>query len=115
MSRQDPTPAVDPLHRWIRWMTHLNIGAALGMVAWVAWSGWQVMTGQIGNPPQRPPSAALLSAHAPHRAHGPNTPAGQPLHLLTAQEAADAHAHCHPPAKPEAWAAKQAPVKEADL
>ncbi len=31
----------------IRLMTHLNVGAALGMVAWIAWSGWQLSTGQL--------------------------------------------------------------------
>ncbi|WP_162911011.1 hypothetical protein [Azohydromonas sediminis] len=41
----------DPLVRLWRLMTHVNIGAALGMVAWLAWSGWQVVTGQ--NPTMR--------------------------------------------------------------
>lgn len=37
----------DPLvHLW-RFMTHVNAGATLGMVAWLAWSGWQVVTGRL--------------------------------------------------------------------
>jgi hypothetical protein len=39
---------VNFVERVMRIMTHINIGAALGMVAWVLWSGWQVVTGQIG-------------------------------------------------------------------
>jgi hypothetical protein len=26
--------------RVMRIMTHVNVGAALGLVAWVLWSGW---------------------------------------------------------------------------
>lgn len=43
----------DPVLRLIGLMTHLNIGAALGMAAWLLASGWQVVTGQIGQAPQR--------------------------------------------------------------
>lgn len=35
------------IERVMRVMTHINIGAALGMAAWVLWSGWQVVTGQV--------------------------------------------------------------------
>lgn len=35
------------IERVMRDMTHINIGAALGLVAWVLWSGWQMVTGQI--------------------------------------------------------------------
>ena len=35
------------IERVMRVMTHINIGAALGLAAWVMWSGWQVVTGQI--------------------------------------------------------------------
>lgn len=38
---------MDPLERVMRVMTHVNIGAALGMAAWLAWSGVQLVTGQI--------------------------------------------------------------------
>ena len=38
---------MDPLEHVMRVMTHVNIGAALGMVAWLTWSGAQVVTGQI--------------------------------------------------------------------
>ncbi len=104
MSTQDPT------HRLMRWMTHLNIGAALGMVAWVAWSGWLVMTGQIGTPPQRPAMPSLGAAQSKH-----STPHSAPVRLLTAEEAAAAHAHCHPPASPARVANQDSPLKEADL
>lgn len=33
-------------YRVMRVMTHVNMGAALGMAAWVAWSGLQVAAGQ---------------------------------------------------------------------
>lgn len=35
------------VERVMRVMTHINIGAALGLTAWVLWTGWQVVTGQI--------------------------------------------------------------------
>lgn len=60
---------MNALERVMRVMTHLNIGAALGMVAWVAWSGWQVVTGQVA--PIAPiPLAAhpVVHAEAPHAA-----------------------------------------------
>jgi hypothetical protein len=38
---------VNFIERVMRVMTHINIGAALGLAAWVMWSGWQVVTGQI--------------------------------------------------------------------
>ncbi len=41
------------IERVMRVMTHINIGAALGLAAWVLWSGWQVVTGQIA-PAYRP-------------------------------------------------------------
>jgi hypothetical protein len=33
--------------RVMRVMTHVHIGVALGLAAWVLWSGWLVATGQI--------------------------------------------------------------------
>lgn len=33
--------------RVMRVMTPINIGAALGLAAWMLWSGWQFVTGQI--------------------------------------------------------------------
>jgi len=41
------------VERIMRVMTHVNIGAALGMLAWVLWSGWLVTSGQV-EPPYRP-------------------------------------------------------------
>ena len=48
---------MDPLERVMRVMTHVNIGAALGMVAWLAWSGAQVVTGQIAPARLAPPAS----------------------------------------------------------
>lgn len=36
---------LNTIERVMRVMTHVNIGAALGMVAWLAWSGWMVVVG----------------------------------------------------------------------
>ena len=62
---------MDFIERVMRVMTHLNIGAALGMVAWLLWSGWQVVTGQIA-PAQRMAEAraVIRMAHAASRRHG---------------------------------------------
>lgn len=35
------------IERVMRIMTHINVGAVLGLAAWVLWSGWQVVAGQI--------------------------------------------------------------------
>jgi hypothetical protein len=84
------------IERVMRVMTHINIGAALGLVTWVLWSGWQVVTGQI-TPTYRPAEVkALMSvAHA-----------GEPvrLHLVPLQAGAVALPRCHT----EAAAPKQA-------
>ena len=61
------------VERVMRVMTHVNIGAALGMLAWVVWSGWQVVTGQIGPASGLPPTSAL--AGLAHRG------AAAPMHL----------------------------------
>ena len=53
------------IERVVRVMTHINIGAALGLVAWVLWSGWQVVTGQIAPSSRAAEVKALMSvAHA---------------------------------------------------
>ncbi len=56
---------MDPLERVMRVMTHVNIGAAIGMVAWLAWSGVQVVSGQIVPPraaAPEPPAAVAPGA-----------------------------------------------------
>lgn len=53
---------MDPLERVMRVMTHVNIGAALGMVAWLAWSGAQVVSGQIVPPRATAPEAPAAVA-----------------------------------------------------
>jgi hypothetical protein len=68
---------MDPLERVMRIMTHVNIGAALGMVAWLAWSGAQVVTGQI----------------APARAAAPEPPAAV---APEATPATDRDCRCEP-------------------
>lgn len=55
------------IERVMRLMTHVNIGTALGLVAWVLWSGWQVVTGQIAPAYSAAEAKALVSlAHAGH-------------------------------------------------
>jgi hypothetical protein len=38
---------LDFIERVMRVMTHINIGVALGLAAWVLQSDWQVVNGQI--------------------------------------------------------------------
>lgn len=72
----------DPVLRLMRLMTHLNIGAALGMAAWLLWSGWQVVTGQIGPGYSRAEVTALVAAAHPasHSGHLAATEGGLPCH-----------------------------------
>jgi hypothetical protein len=68
-------------------MTHINIGAALGLAAWVLWSGWQVVTGQIAPTYHAAEVKALVSlAHAGEPS---------PLHLVPVQAGAGALPPCH--------------------
>lgn len=53
------------LERVMRVMTHVNIGCALGMVAWIAWSGVQVVSGRYPKP--APVSRSAVTAPAQHR------------------------------------------------
>lgn len=53
---------MQPLERLMRAMTHLNIGAAIAMLAWVFWSGLQVVAGDT--PPTRQ-AATAAAATAP--------------------------------------------------
>ncbi len=53
------------IERVMRVMTHINIGVGLGLAAWVMWSGWQVVTGQIAPVYSVAEVKALMSlAHA---------------------------------------------------
>ncbi len=93
------------IERVMRVMTHINIGAALGLAAWVLWSGWQVVTGQITPGYRVAEVKALMSlAHA-------GVPA--PMHLVPVQPGSGAPPPCHTAAP----APKQAALvlKEADL
>lgn len=68
MSRQTPV-----MERVFRAITHINIGASLGMVAWMMWSGTQIVTGQweIPHPPAlSTPQPASPSKGAPCPVHG---------------------------------------------
>jgi hypothetical protein len=88
---------VNFIERVMRVMTHINIGAALGLVAWVLWSGWQVVSGQIAPSYRAAEVKALMSvAHA-----------GEPvrLHLVPIQAGTGAPPPCHtavPAPKPAA-------------
>ena len=55
------------IERVMRVMTHINIGAALGLAAWVLWSGWPVVTGQIA-PGSGAPPPCHAAAPAPKQA-----------------------------------------------
>ena len=85
------------IERVMRAMTHLNIGAALGLAAWLLWSGWQVVTGQ--HPPAyvEAEARALLSLASA----GPQVP----MRLVPVQADAMALHPCQcvaPSPKPEA-------------
>jgi len=56
---------MDPLERVMRVMTHVNVGAALGMLAWLAWSGTQLVTGQIKPERWTPPASVAPVDTAP--------------------------------------------------
>lgn len=51
----------------MRTMTHLNIGAAIAMFAWILWSGQQIIRGDV-------PVA--------HRTTAPTSDLPQPVHKL---------------------------------
>lgn len=72
-----PTPVI----RLMRLMTHLNIGAMLGMAVWLIWSGWQVTTGQV----------------VIHRPDLPAHTEPEPMRLLPVSTAARSGEHCLPP------------------
>jgi hypothetical protein len=93
------------VERVMRVMTHVNIGIAMGLVAWVAWSGWQVVTGQIV-PDHRPAEirAAMNPLPADHAVA---------LHREPTGEARDALPPCH--ASPPATASAAWPVSGGDL
>jgi hypothetical protein len=83
------------IERVMRVMTHINIGASLGLMAWVLWSGWQVVTGQIAPTYSAAEVRALTTlAHAGHAA-----PAA-PMRLRPAGAGGAALPPCHelPPA-----------------
>lgn len=65
--------SIDPtLERVFRTLTHINIGAAMGMVLWILWSGLQVASGAWEvSPPQRP-TLPQMQTHptAPCPVHG---------------------------------------------
>lgn len=75
------------IERVMRVMTHISIGAALGLVAWVLWSGWQVVTGQITPSYRVAEVKALVSVAHP----------GEPmrLHLVPSPAGAGALPSCH--------------------
>jgi hypothetical protein len=78
---------VNFIERVMRVMTHINIGAALGLAAWVLWSGWQVVTGQIAPAYRVAEVKALMTlAHADEPA---------PVHLVPVQAGAAALPPCH--------------------
>ncbi len=49
------------IERVMRVMTHVNVGATMGMVAWIAWSGHQVVSGDWKVAPHRPTTTPALA------------------------------------------------------
>jgi hypothetical protein len=96
---------VNFFERVMRVMTHINIGASLGIAAWVLWSGWLLVTGQISPAYRVAEVKALMST-----AHAGKSPA---MHLVPVQASADAVPPCHA-AMPASQRAAVA-VSEADL
>lgn len=80
---------VNFIERVMRAMTHINIGAALGLAAWVLWSGWQVVAGHV-RPAHTPAEVRTLVrlAHA-----GPPTP----MELVPVRAQGGAMPPCHAP------------------
>ena len=80
---------MDFIERVMRVMTHINIGAALGLAAWVLVSGWQVVTGQI-TPAYRVSEVRALMGQVR---------AGEPaaMHLVPVSAGTAALPPCHEP------------------
>lgn len=93
------------IERVMRVMTHLNIGAALGLAAWVLWSGWQVVTGQIAPGYRAAEVRALMSV-----AHG-----AEPMRLVPLQAAGGPMPPCHMPATAARPAVALSGLQGADL
>lgn len=77
------------IERVMRVMTHINIGAGLGLAAWVLWSGWQVLTGQIA--PAYTPAEVRALVRLAHAAPS------RPMELVPADSRAAAMPPCHEP------------------
>jgi hypothetical protein len=80
---------VNFIERVMRVMTHINIGVALGLAAWVVWSGWQLVTGQIAPAYSAAEFRALVSL-APDR-HAVR------MDLVPTQPQGGAQPPCHAP------------------
>ena len=75
------------IERVMRVMTHVNIGAALGLAAWIMWSGWQVVTGQIA------PAYRVAEVQALMSLEDATEPV--PMRLLPVQAGTGALPPCH--------------------
>ena len=78
-----------PVMRLMRLMARINIGALLGMAAWLPWSGWQVATGQVAATPPEPTVRAALPSVGVEPA---------PMRLVPVSVAVRAAGHCPLPA-----------------
>jgi hypothetical protein len=94
-----------PVVRLMRLMTHINIGAMLGMAAWLLWSGWLLVTGQM-------PAASHTATAWVAPAHGDAQ--STPLRLVPVSVDARASGHCLPAATAVRNPA-DAPLTGADL
>ena len=75
------------IERVMRVMTHINIGGTLGLAAWVLWSGWQVVTGQIAPAYRVAEVKALMSLTHPAEP--------VPMRLVPVQAGRGALPPCH--------------------
>jgi hypothetical protein len=49
------------IERVMRVMTHINIGSALALFAWVVWSGWQLASGPVASDRTKAEASSRLS------------------------------------------------------
>lgn len=69
---------MNPVERVMRVMTHLNIGASLGIAAWMVWASVQVASGAWPIRPLVPPlNSVATSADRHHSSHHASHHAGR--------------------------------------
>lgn len=95
---------MNPVERVMRVMTHLNIGASLGIAAWMVWASVQLASGAWLVRPLVQPAAPGTALH--HSSHHPGR-AAQPCCLVPLPEGVQ------PAAEPDQWRSAPALVARA--